>query len=94
MPESCQLPISQDAGPDFSQVLPFAEGQLVNVALHEGECAVEVRAGVIAARIDLPREAAVVAALIIHALAPCERRCDVEIAVAPVEFHLQRVIAR
>ena len=88
------LPASDDLSRNaFGQeMLAFAEGQFVDVALNEIQRAVEIRPGVVPAKAlaGIEIEPAIVAALEVHGLLPGERRGQTEAAdEPPVELDLQ-----
>ena len=66
-----------------------AERQIIDVALHEGLMAIEIRARVAAARIDVVPETAVVALLEAHPASQRIRRSDGQaIGETAVDLHL------
>ena len=71
-----------------------AERKLVDIALHIVQGAIKIGSGVIPLSIDIENQAAIVAALEVHGLAPSERGGHAKPAAKrPIQLHLQRVVA-
>ncbi len=77
-----------------NEALAFSERQIVHNTLHKGMCAIEVVPCVIAALVDIEREATIVPGLKAHAFAESVGRSGRKTSrKPPVEFHLQGVVA-
>ena len=61
-------------------MLAFAKRQLVNIALHKVECAIEIGPGVISRSVDEEGQRAVVAFLKAHRLLPGKGSSDAQAA--------------